>query len=362
MKKKIAIIGTNGLPGRYGGWDQLMEHLTKNLASTYNFTVYCSSFNYENKRKTHNNAELIYIPLKANGWQSVIYDILSSIHAIFKADCMLLLGGAGTIMFPIFKLFGKEVIYHPDGIEWKRQKWSKFVQLYLKWLENVGIKWATKIVSDNLEISDYIYKTYNKASILIEYGGDHVSAVPLTSENMNYFSIEKGSYAFKVCRIEPENNLDLILDALVDKNVTLIIVGNWKNSEYGLNLRKKYQAYTNIIMLDPIYDQLKLDELRSNCGIYIHGHSVGGTNPSLVEAMCLGLNVLSFDVCFNRSTTVDSAIYFKDVSELRKLIDIFSEDKSAFKSVGLALNKIAKDRYLWSNIISKYDQIFANKN
>ena len=360
--KRIAIVGTNGLPGRYGGWDQLMEHLTKILSKKYYFVVYCSTFNYANKLNTHNDAKLVYLPLKANGWQSVFYDIFASIHAIFYADSILLLGGAGTVMFPLFKLFGKEVIYHPDGIEWKRQKWSRQVQLYLKWLEKVGISWATKIISDNIEISRYIQSEYNASSFLIEYGGDHVSAVSLTNEIKELYNIEKGSYAFKVCRIEPENNLDLILDSFVNSTVRLILVGNWSNSSYGLNLRKKYQFFNNIIMLDPIYEQCELDELRSNCGIYIHGHSVGGTNPSLVEAMCLGLNVLSFDVCFNRATTDHSAKFFKNVTELRNLLSMFSENNAFFDGVGINLLKIAKARYLWSNVASKYDEMFENKS
>jgi len=358
--KRIAIIGTNGLPGRYGGWDQLMEHLTKILAHKYDFVVYCSTFNADKKTKTHNGAQLIHIPLKANGWQSVLYDIVSSIHAILYADTMLLLGGAGTVMFPIFKFFGKEVIYHPDGIEWKRQKWSRRVQLYLKWLEKVGIRWATKIVSDNIEISDYIKREYGRVSCLIEYGGDHAYLISLSADVKKLYSIEKGSYAFKVCRIEPENNLDLILNAFSDTDVHLIVVGNWANSNYGLNLRKKYHAFKNIMMLDPIYDQLALDELRSNCGIYIHGHSVGGTNPSLVEAMFLGLNVLSFDVSFNKATTEDSAVYFKDVSELRNLLISFSENNLVFDGVGLTLKKIALERYFWANIVSKYDGLFQD--
>jgi glycosyltransferase involved in cell wall biosynthesis len=359
--KRIAIIGTNGLPGRYGGWDQLMEHLTKKLAHKYNFIIYCSTFNSDKNIKSHNSAKLVHLPLKANGWQSVFYDMLSSVHAIFYADTMLLLGGAGTVMFPIFRLLGKEVIYHPDGIEWKRQKWSKNVQMYLKWLEKVGIRWSNKIVADNIEISSYIENEYNKSSFLIEYGGDHVSAVSLTADIKKLYNIEKGSYAFKVCRIEPENNLDLILNAFMNTNVCLIIVGNWTNSNYGLNLRLKYQDFKNIMMLDPIYDQHRLDELRSNCGIYIHGHSVGGTNPSLVEAMCLGLNVLSFDVSFNRATTVQMATYFKDIFELRKLINVFYKNNSIFEGVGLTLKEIATKRYLWTNIVSKYDEIFENK-
>lgn len=361
MKNKIAILGTNGLPGRYGGWDQLMEHLTQKLARKYDLIVYCSELKGNKKHKTHNGARLVYVSLKANGWQSVFYDVICSIHAIFYADTMLLLGGAGTLMFPIFRLFGKKIIYHPDGIEWERKKWSRWVQLYLKWLEKIGIRWSSTIISDNVEIRGYIKNVYGKSSVLIEYGGDHVSSVSLSLDTKKLYNIEHGSYAFKVCRIEPENNLDLILESFSESAVKLIIVGNWENSSYGKNLRKKYLAFQNIFMLDPIYDQLKLDELRSNCGVYVHGHSVGGTNPSLVEAMCLGLSVLSFDVSFNRATTGHSAVYFKDVDELSELLNIFSMNNIFFKDVGLKLKKIAMEKYLWVNIISKYDLVFEEK-
>ena len=360
--KKIAIIGTNGLPGRYGGWDQLMEHLTKLLSSKYSFLVYCTTKSLKVKLRSYNGAELVYIPLRANGWQSVLYDIVASIHAIFNANTIILLGGAGTIMFPVFKLFRIEVIYHPDGIEWKRQKWSKSVQMYLKWLEKIGIDWCDKIISDNTEISKYIKSVYSKDSFLIEYGADHVLSTSLSFETRELFEIEEGNYAFKVCRIEPENNLNLILETFRNTKVKLVVVGNWNNSLYGRKLRENYCACDNLRLLDPIYDQKKLDEIRSNCGIYIHGHSVGGTNPSLVEAMYLGLNVLAFDVSFNRATTENSAVYFGSVNDLKLLIDEFHVNNSTFDSIGLTLRKIAFERYLWKDIILKYDQMICSAN
>lgn len=360
--KKIAIIGTNGLPGRYGGWDQLMEHITKLLSSKYLFFVYCTTHNVKARLKKYNNSELVYIPLRANGWQSVFYDIFASIHALFNANTIILLGGAGTIMFPIFKLFRIEVIYHPDGIEWKRQKWSKAVQLYLKWLERIGIFWCDKIISDNIEITKYLINSYKKDSYLIEYGADHVLSTTLSIEIKKFYKIERGNYAFKVCRIEPENNLDLILDSFKNSKVRLIVVGNWNNSIYGIKLRKSYSGFDNMSLLDPIYNQEKLDELRSNCGIYIHGHSVGGTNPSLVEAMYLGLNVVAFDVSFNRATTENSALYFRNVNDLKSLMTTFYNNNAIFDSTGQTLRKIAYSRYLWREIILKYDQMISSVN
>jgi glycosyltransferase involved in cell wall biosynthesis len=249
---------------------------------------------------------------------------------------------------------------NPDGAEWKRGKWNFLVKQFLKLSEYIGIKSAKVIVSDNQIIQNHILKYYNKNSTLIEYGGDHVLSKQLTSEAQNRFGIIKGSYAFKVCRIEPENNIDLILDVFSQVKLKFILIGNWNNSSYGIDLRGKFKAFSNLLLLDPIYDQEKLDELRSNCGLYIHGHSVGGTNPSLVEAMYLGLNCVVFDVDYNRVTTEDEAIYFRDGAELLEIIAEFENDSSVFDCVGKSLNSVAHIRYKWVDIVNKYDRIFNN--
>ena len=117
----------------------------------------------------------------------------------------------------------------------------------------------------------------------------------------------------RVCRIEPENNVHVVLKAFAQlPEKTFVMVGNWNNSEYGKSMKADYGNYSNIHLLDPIYDQVKLDKLRSNCLVYIHGHSAGGTNPSLVEAMYLGRPVIAFDVSYNCVTTENKALYFKN--------------------------------------------------
>ena len=129
--KKIAIIGTNGLPGRYGGWDQLLEHLTLSLNSDYEVIVYTSSYNAVKDLKEYNGAKLKIIPLKANGIQSILYDGLSMFHAAWYYDSLLILGTSGCIFLPIIRLFRKNIILNPDGAEWKRGKWNPFVKIVL---------------------------------------------------------------------------------------------------------------------------------------------------------------------------------------------------------------------------------------
>ncbi len=357
---KIAIIGTNGLPGRYGGWDQLLNHLTSILSDKYEIVVYTSKYNAVPGLEEYNNSKIRVLPLKANGIQSIFYDGYSMLESSFRYDILLVLGTSGCIFLPFIRLFNSNIILNPDGAEWKRGKWNFFVKQFLKLSEYIGIKFAKVVVSDNQIIQNHILNYYNKNSTLIEYGGDHVLSKQLSTEIQNRFDIIKGLYAFKVCRIEPENNIDLILDVFSQVKLKLILIGNWNNSSYGIELREKFKAFSNLILLDPIYDQEKLDELRSNCGLYIHGHSVGGTNPSLVEAMYLGLNCIVFDVDYNRVTTENQAIYFKDGAKLLEIIVEFENSNLNFRHVGKSLNTIAKVRYKWVDIINKYDSIFNN--
>lgn len=357
-KKSIAIVGTNGLPGRYGGWDQLMNHLTTQLREKVNFIVYTSSYNAVPGLKEVNGARLKVLPLKANGWQSVPYDIISLFHAALKYDVLLVLGTSGCIVLPLIRLFGKKIILNPDGAEWKRGKWSAPVKWFLKQSERIGIKYAHTVIADNKVIQDYINAEYKTPSRLIEYGGDNVKKVPIKDSTCDKYKIAPGKYAFKVCRIEPENNIDLIVEAFSIMKMPLVLIGNWNFSDYGKKLREKFSLSSNLRLLDPIYDQEQLDELRGNCGIYIHGHSVGGTNPSLVEAMNLGLCCAVFDVSYNRETTENSAPYFHDIESLVSIVRDFETGRLNTESYSNSMLEIAKRRYYWARIIDEYYQTF----
>ncbi|RII27936.1 MAG: glycosyl transferase [Geobacter sp.] len=358
-KKTIAIIGTNGLPGRYGGWDQLLNHLTDNLKENFSFIVYTSFFNAQKGLKKFNDAELKIIPLKANGIQSIPYDIVSMIHAIYKRyDILLVLGTSGCIFLPIARLLSKKIILNIDGAEWKRGKWGRFAKAFLLQSEKFGVNYSDIVISDNIKIQEYVLEKYKINSELIEYGGDNAKYVPMKITTQHKYSILPDNYAFKVCRIEPENNLDMILAAFKNTTLKLVVIGNWNFSSYGIELRKKYNNSSNLILLDPIYEQAELDELRGNCCLYIHGHSVGGTNPSLVEAMNLGLCCVVFNVPYNIETTENSAIYFRSKEELEAIVNNYLENKIDKSPYKLRMKEIAKRRYLWSVVTDKYQNLF----
>ncbi|MBI1224934.1 MAG: DUF1972 domain-containing protein [Bacteroidetes bacterium] len=358
---KLGIIGTVGVPAKYGGFETLAQQLALNLRGEYEPTVYCSAKNYTKQERVANwnGIKLFYLPFSANGPQSVIYDIVSMIHAMIFMDVMLVLGVSGGIFLPIVKLFApsKQVVVNLDGLEWRRAKWQGFAKRFLKFSEKIAVRYADELVTDNAAIQRYVLEMYGATSRLIEYGADHAEAVQIQPDFVQKHPFLTTDYAFKVCRIEPENNIHLVLEAFARyEKMPLVLVGNWEHSPYGHELRLLYRQYKNLYLLDPIYEPQELDMLRSNCMMYVHGHSAGGTNPSLVEAMYLGLPVLSFGAIYNRITTQERALFFETVEEL---IDILKQiPRMDLSEIAHDLKWIADIRYNWPTISQKYSMAF----
>lgn len=358
--RKISIIGTVGVPANYGGFETLVENIiTHNHSDDLQYAVYCSERNYSEKYWVYRGAKTIYLPFKANGIQSIIYDVISILHAILKADVLVILGVSGCIILPFVRLFCKKrIIVNIDGLEHRRDKWNKYVRMFLKLSEKISIKYADVIVADNKGIKDYIKQEYDKDSELIAYGGDHVICSVCSKESeliLNEYNLKIKNYSFAVCRIEPENNVHIILEAFKNTNKQIVFVGNWNNSDYGKLLYEKYKNISNISLLYSIYDLKTLAVFRLNCLFYIHGHSAGGTNPSLVEAMFFSRPILAYDVVYNRETTSGKANYF---SSKETLIDLLDKPASFFNENIECMVEIAHDRYRWEVISKQYEALY----
>jgi glycosyltransferase involved in cell wall biosynthesis len=341
----ISIVGTVGLPACYGGFETLVENLVEktDIDTERNLTVYCSSRSYPKKLTTYKGAKLVYLPIKANGPQSVIYDIASLIHCVFsRAEVVLILGVSGCIFLPVFRLLSKaKVVTNIDGLEWRRDKWGKAARRFLKFSEKVAVKYSDVIISDNQAIADYVEQEYSVKSSVIAYGGDHAIGTDMVSSDADF--------ALALCRIEPENNVEMILNAFSQTAKPLKFIGNWTNSDFGRQMKAKYSSFDNIDIIDPIYDIEKLSLLRASCSFYVHGHSAGGTNPSLVEMMHFGKPIMCFDCNYNRASTENRATFFSDSVGL---VQHVLAEKDATN--GQSMLEIAQRRYTWDIVRTQY--------
>lgn len=357
QKKKIAIIGTVGLPASYGGFETMTNYLTKYKKEEFDFFVFCSKTSEDKQLDQFNGAKLIYLPFKANGWQSIIYDITSICKSWFKYDTLIILGTPGCLVLPILNFFKKtKTIVNFGGLEWKRDKWIYPIRQYLKFTEKIAIKNSTYVVADNPHFCNYIKNEYKVDSTLIEYGGDHASVLSPSKELLEIYSFLTKKYYVSVSRAQFDNNLHMLLEAFSktpEKN--LVLVSNWDNSEYGVKLKNTYSNFENIYIVDAVYDLSKLDVIRSNAKAYIHSHTYCGTAPSLVEAMCMGLPIFSFDVKTNIYTTENKAIYFSSANNLIHVLN--NTNELELTNLGNEMKKISQKRYSWQIISNKYSNI-----
>lgn len=355
---KLAVVGCVGIPARYGGFETLVENLARyheEHGVDCEMTVFCSGKAYSERPTHYRGASLKYLPLHANGPQSLPYDVLSMLAALRSgADVILVLGVSGAIAIPLLRLLTPvRIITNVDGIEWKRQKWKGLSRWFLRISEGIAAKWSHAVVADNAEIGKHIKIHYGIESSVIPYGGDHVLATPAC----NAAELDLPSrYALSICRIEPENNVKMIVEGFAKQNqLELVFVGNWNSSSYGRSIRENFVDTSHLHLLDPIYDPGKLRALHDGASLYVHGHSAGGTNPSLVEAMHCHETIFAFDCAFNRATTEEVSEYFSDVEQLEQLI--YKQVHGRLPQRQTTLNEIASRRYRWSIVAKQYFDI-----
>lgn len=357
MAKKAAILGTVGVPGNYGGFETLADNLVtyhEESGNPIELTVYCSSKNLSARPASYHRAALQYVGLDANGVQSIPYDMIGLVDAIRRGyDRLLLLGVSGAVILPLLKLFTHaRIITNVDGIEWKRDKWQGLTKHYLRFAEKIAVKASDEVIADNQAIADYLKETYGCDAHVIPYGGDH--AVEAVADQSAVVHLPEG-YALGLCRIEPENNIAMILEAFDSLGRPLVFVGNWDKSPYGRELKRQYADHPTIVIHDPVYDARGLRAIRDKASIYLHGHSAGGTNPALVEMMHFGIPIAAHGCSFNRYTTENHALYFSSAEELRALVTQLSDGQA--KAVGNAMLEIAQRRYTWATIGQSYFEL-----
>jgi glycosyltransferase involved in cell wall biosynthesis len=359
VKKKVAIIGTNGIPARYGGFETLAENLILNLNDTYDFTVYCSNIYKKHERlKYFKNARLIYFPLKANGIQSVLFDIFNTFHAWVTSDVLVVLGPAAGFILPLNKLFRTNLIVNHGGLnEWEREKLSFLQRKYAYYNHKLAAKSANTNIADNLPLQVSLTTTFNIKANVVEYGGDHVVNRNISDGIKEKYKFLSHPYDLSISRSQQDNNLHILLNAYSKiPNRNLVLISNWQVSDYGKKLKINFQnKYPNVFVINAIYNKEELDVIRTNTSLYVHSHSQCGTAPSLVEAMNYNIPVICFDVATNRETTKNKTHYFKDESSLIKLV--CSLTVNSLEEIKQRMLDIAKENYSWKIISKKYKEV-----
>jgi glycosyltransferase involved in cell wall biosynthesis len=330
------VEGGNHIP-----FDNLAHHHAHNgRADT--LTVWCSGKDNAERLARYQDADLRYVNLRANGSQSIPYDAISLWQAVRSGhDQILLLGVSGALALPLIRLISRaRIVTNIDGIEWKREKWSLLARAVLRSSEWAAVRFSHEIIAHNQAIANHVGDTYGRDCHVIAYGGDH--ALKHADEAEAPACLPK-CYALALCRIEPENNVHVILEALDGLGTPLVFVGNWDNSAYGRDLKTRYGNRPNLHLLDPVYEPGALHALRAQASVYLHGHSAGGTNPSLVEMMHFGVPVLAHGCAFNRCSTEGKARYFETPTELADLLGGLEPDEAA--RIGADMREIAQRRY-----------------
>jgi glycosyltransferase involved in cell wall biosynthesis len=321
---KIAIAGTRGIPNDYGGFEQCAEFLSVLFEESGHDVIVYNSHDHPYKQDTFNEVSIkhIYNPEKKIGAAgNFIYDYLCMRHAIRNEfDVILMLGyTTASVFYPLLDFRNSVLVTNMDGLEWKRDKWSSTVKKLALWFEKLGAKYSHHHIADNERIRDYLMNTYQIDSTCIAYGSNLVEQ--FNEESIKEYNVEKNSYSLIIARLEAENNIEMILKGYIDSELQepILVVGKI-NTQYGRMLEEMYKNNDMVSFLGGIYDIGKLNDLRHFCKYYFHGHSVGGTNPSLLEAMASGAFIIAHGNEFNRWVTDKNAGYFLDSGEITSLI------------------------------------------
>ena len=352
---KIAILGSRGIPNNHGGFEQFAEYLSAFLAKKgHNVYVY-NSHTHPYQKNLWRGVHLIHKndpEDKVGTVGQFIYDLNCILDSRKKQfDIILQLGYTSSSIWGWLLPKKSIVVTNMDGLEWKRSKYSRPVREFLKIAENLAIKTSDYLVADSVGIKDYLKNKYGHDSEYIAYGAELFSSPE--EKVLEIYNVEKYNFDLLIARLEPENNIEVILDGVVKSglNRTFLVVGKHE-TKFGEYLKQKFKDSKNIIFLGGIYNLEHLNNLRHYSNLYFHGHSVGGTNPSLLEAMASNSLIIAHNNVFNRSILGDNAFYFKNSDEIMSLMN--KQKGENLKFLAANADKIKKE-LSWDVINKKYE-------
>lgn len=365
---RIALMGTRGVPARYGGFETAIDEVGQRLvAQGHDVTVYCRTGNSgENPApREYLGMTLVHLPAVRNKQlETLSHTFLSALHAVFRADrfdAAVVCNSANAFALPLLAAKRIPVAVHVDGLEWRRTKWGRVGRQYYRIAEALSVRWADALIADAYGIERYYDDEFGARTDGIAYGAPDLADVG--DDLLHEVGVEKDSFHLVVARFEPENHVDLIIEGYLRSNakLPLVVVGSTPYpSEHSARIDELAAQSDRVRLLGGVWDQRLLDQLYAGALTYLHGHSVGGTNPSLLRAMGAATATIAYDIVFNREVAGEFALYAGTPGEFAAAIDEAEADLGHTHGAGQQLAERARHRYSWDDVAEAYSRLCAH--
>lgn len=357
---RIAMIGTRGVPASYGGFETAVEEVGKRLVERgHDITVYTRGA--EHREREYLGMRVVHLPaLRQKQLETLSHTGLSALHAVTHRapDAAFVFNAANSPFVPMLRARGIPVALHMDGLEWKRSKWGARGRAYYRWAEQFGVRSADALIADAPGIADYYAEEFGMPTELIRYGAPILETAPV--DGITDLALRPNGYHLVVARFEPENHVLEIVEGYRASGATapLVVVGSAPYAaEYTQRIHAAAGGDPRIRILGGVFDQDLLDALYFHARTYVHGHSVGGTNPSLLRAMGAGTAVIAWDVNFNRETLDDLGWFFGDAADLQRHFTALEVDRVQVPALSAAVKARAKVTFRWDDVAAAYEDL-----
>lgn len=356
----IAMVGTRGVPAAYGGFETAIEEVGRRLAARgHDVVVYTRGS--ERREKEYLGMRVVHLPaIPVKQIETLSHTGLSTLHLMFRRrpDATFVFNAANSPFLPLLRLRRAPVGLHMDGLEWRRSKWGPRGKAYYRWAEQFGVRTADALIADAPGIADYYRHQFDVPTEMIRYGAPILEELP--DRSVAEMDLTSGGYHLVVARFEPENHVLEIVEGYraSDARLPLVVVGSAPYSaEYTQAIQRVADGDDRIRLVGGVYDQELLDALYANAATYLHGHSVGGTNPSLLRAMGAGTAVIGFDVPFNREVTGGHGWFFADAADVAAHVSAAEADPELTASHADSVQRIARERFRWDDVADEYEAL-----
>jgi len=354
----IAMVGTRGVPARYGGFETAVEEVGRRLVDRgHEVRVYCRPVDGAAPLDEHLGMQLINRPaLRRRSLETLSHTGLSALHLLVRrTEVAFVFNCANAPFLPVLRAARIPVATHVDGLEWKRAKWGPAGQRYYRQAEAMAVRWSDALIADAQGIADYYRDEFGAVTSMLAYGAPVLTDPP--SDRLAELGLEPGGYHLVVARFEPENHVEVAVRGYVSSGARrpLVVVGSAPYSD-GYTRRVHAAADDRVRFLGGVWDQDQLDQLYAHALTYVHGHSVGGTNPSLLRAIGAGAATIAYDVLFNREVLREDGQYFATAVDLAQHLEAAERNPAEVAARGRALQARARD-YDWDMVADGYERL-----